>query len=175
MIGWHVPAADHPDMPALSVLSSILAGGRTSRMDRRLVQAERIASTVHASIGPGTRYPLLFTIGAQPRGPHTVRDVERAVYEEIRRIRDEPPRPEEIQRVVNQIQAGEIRRLQSFLGLAFQLAESEVFHGDWRETFRTWRDYLDVTPADVQRVARTYFRSENRTVGWTRPPDEAGQ
>ncbi len=171
MIGWHVPAADHEDMPALSVLSSILAGGRTSRLHRRLVQDERLALGVGAGIGPGCGYPLLFIITAQPRQPHTVRELEAAIYEEIHRIQDTPPTAEEIRRVVNQIQAGEIRRLQSYLGLAFQLAESEVYNDDWRETFRTWRDYLDVTPDAVQRTARTYFQPTNRTVGWTRRPD----
>lgn len=171
MVGWHVPDASDPDMPALSVLASILAGGRTSRLNRRMVQDERIALNVSAGIGPGVRYPLLFTVSAQPQGGHTVAEVEAEIYQEIERVQQEPPAAVEIQRVVNQIQAGEIRRLQSNLGLAFQLADSQVYHDDWRETFRAWRDYLEVTPEDVQRVARTYFTSTNRTVGWTRRPD----
>lgn len=173
IVGWHVPDGSHPDAPALSVLSSILAGGRTSRLDRRLIQEERAALGVSASIGPGVRYPLLFTISAQPQGESTTAQLEAAIYEEVDRIRREPPAPEEVRRVVNQIQAGEVRRLQSPLGLAFQLADSETYHDDWRETFRAWRDFLEVTPEDVRRVAETYLRAENRTVGWTRRPEDA--
>ena len=51
------------------------------------------------------------------------------------------------------------------MGLAFQLAESaSAYDGDWRATFRYTERLLAVGPADVQRVARTYLRPENRTV-----------
>jgi len=70
----------------------------------------------------------------------------------------------ELTRVRNQIAAGSIRRIQSNLGLAFQLAESASLHGDWRATFRLSDRLRTVTPEDVRRVVETYFTQNNRTV-----------
>jgi predicted Zn-dependent peptidase len=54
--------------------------------------------------------------------------------------------------------------MQSNLGLAIQLAESESLLGDWRETFRSSGRLTAVTPEDVRRVAARYFDAANRTV-----------
>jgi predicted Zn-dependent peptidase len=113
---------------------------------------------------PGARDPLLFTIGAAPRSPHTTAELERAIEAELERLREEPPSADELERIRNQLEAGNVRRLRSNLGLAFQLAESSTFHGDWRTTFRLTQRLQEVTPEDVQRVVRRYFNPSNRTV-----------
>lgn len=163
-IGWHVPSTLHPDAPALAVLSSVLTGGRTSRLHRRLVTDEQVASAVYSSMGPGNLYPRLFQVEATPLHPTRTVDLEEIIYEEIRRLAAEEPTEEEVERVRNQIAAAEVRRLQSNFGLALQLADSESLFGDWRTTFRSTERLRGVTPEDVQRVAAEYFRPENRTV-----------
>ena len=163
-IGWHVPSSRHRDAPALAILSSILTGGRTARLHRRLVTDEQIAASVFSSMGPGSRYPQLFTIDTSPVSPASTSDLERAIYEEIAEIARSGPTDAEVQRVRNQIAAGAIRRIQSSLGLAFQLADSESLFGDWRETFRTSELLQGVMADDVRRVANEYLRQANRTV-----------
>ena len=163
-IGWHVGSIHAEDTPALVMLTSLLTGGRTARLHRRLVLEDRSAVGVTAGLGPGSRYPLLFTIQAAPRAPHTTADLEAAIYEELDRLASEPPEPVELERVRNQYQAGEVRRLVSNLGLALQLAESESLLSDWRATFEYSRRVQAVTPEDVSAVVRKYFRPENRTV-----------
>ena len=165
LMGWHVPEPDHPDYPALEVLAHVLTGGNTSRLHRRLVLEERAATVVSASLQPGGLDPQLFVIGAAPAESRTVADLERLIDEEIARLQAEPPADSELERIRNQLEAGEVRRLRSNLGLAFQLAGSaSAYDGDWRATFRYTQRLLAVEAADVQRVARTYFRPENRTV-----------
>jgi predicted Zn-dependent peptidase len=164
LIGWHVPAPDHPDYPALSVLAYLLSGGNTSRLYRRLVLDENAAVGVSVSLEPGEYDPQLFVIGAAPRAPHTTAELERKIYEEIARLQAEPPEPIELERIRNQLEAGEIRRLRSSLGLAFQIAGSATSYGDWRTTFRLSRRLQAVSPEDLRRVAQTYLRVENRTV-----------
>ena len=165
LMGWHIPGPGHPDYPALAVLTHVLTGGTTSRLHRRMVLEERAATSVAASIQPGGMDPQLLVIGAAPAESSTTADLERLIDEEIARLQAEPPDTLELGRIRNQLEAGEIRRLRSNLGLAFQLAESASVHdGDWRATFRYTERLLAVEPADVQRVARTYLRPENRTV-----------
>ncbi len=163
-VGWRIPPTDHDDGAALAMLSSVLAGGRSSRLYRRLVLEDRIASGVTASMGPGRLYPGLFTIDASPRSPHSAREVEEAIYQEMERLKEAPPHPSELQGIRNQLEAAEVRRLRSNLGLALQLAESASLLGDWEAGFRFYGRMQGVTPEDVRRVARTYFGPQGRTV-----------
>lgn len=165
LMGWHVPNTFHDDAPALNVLARILAGGRTGRLYRRLVQEDGISTSVSVSVGPAVRGPGLLTIAAQPMGEHTAADVEAVIEEELDRIRTEPPSDREIERVRNQLESADVRRLGSNLGLAFQLVDSVIYHGDWRETFRSGQRLEAVTAEDVRRVAAEYLTRENRTVG----------
>ncbi len=163
-MGWHVPSSVSDDGPALAVLASLLTGGRTSRLYRRLILEDRIAGGVFASLGPGSRFPQLLQIDATPRAPHTAAEVERAVLDEIRRLAEEGPTEDELRRVRTQVAAGSIRRLRAQLGLAFQLAESAALFGDWRETFR-YADRLRAVDAEaVRRIAATYLTPERLTV-----------
>ena len=164
MVGWHVVDNLDADMPALVMLTSLLTGGRTSRLYQRLVLRERLATSVSASMGPGSRFAQLFTISAVPRAPHNTLDIEAAVYEELDRLAGQPPDDIELQRIRNQVEAGNVRRLTSNLGLAMQLASSASLYGDWRDGFRFSSRLQRVTAEDVSRVARTYFTRENRTV-----------
>jgi predicted Zn-dependent peptidase len=171
-IGWHVPAATDPEAPAVALLSSLLTGGRTSRLYRRLIQEDGLATGVFSSMGPGDRYPQLFQLDATPQAPHTTQEVEAAIYEEIDRLATEGPTEAELQRVRNQIEAGQVRRLQSNLGLAFQMVASASLYGDWRETFRFPDRLAAVTAEDIRRVAARYLTAANRTVATLRREEE---
>jgi len=164
LVGYHVPNPQHPDGPALAVLSQVLTGGRSSRLFQRLVIRDRVATTIASFQFPGSLYPRMFTFQGVPIAPHTTQEIEAAVYEELDRLQREPPTEQELQRIRNQADAGAIQRLQSNFGLAFQLSNSEALWYDWRRTFRDQAALARVTAADVQRVAKTYFNPSNRTV-----------
>ena len=170
-IGWPVVESAHSDAPALTVLSWLLTGGRTSRLHRRLVIQDRVATTIYSSMGPGIQFPAIFTIDATPRSPSTTDDVEAAVYAELDSLRRTPPSERELQRIRNQLEAGEIRRLTSNLGLALQLAGSASAFGDWRTTFGFTDRLAAVEREDVRRVAQRFFTREHRTVATVVRPD----
>ena len=163
-VGWHTVSEHHPDSPALTMLASVLAGRRTSRLYRRLVTGDRLAASVTATTVPGSRFPGQFVVHVTPRAPSTPARIEAALYEELERLALEPPEQRELQRVRNQLVASGVRRLQSNLGLALQLASSVTRFGNWRATFERTELLHEVQPADVQRVVQTYFTRENRTV-----------
>ena len=173
-IGWHVPQMEHPDAPALAMLSSLLTGGRTSRLYDALVLRDRLATYVGASLGPGERFPRLLGIDAVPRAPHTTAELEAAIEAVLLDLATTSPTEADLQRVRNQVAAGRVRRLAGNLGLALQLAGSATFQEDWRTTF-DWASRIEaVTPEDVQRVAAAYLTRSNRTVATlVRPPGGA--
>ncbi len=164
LIGWHVPGALHDDAPALAMLSAILAGGKTSRLYRRLVLDDRLAQGVSASLAPGARHPRLLLVGAAPADDHPAAELEGAIYEEIERLRREPPTEAEMRRIRNRLEAGGVYRLQGGFGLAVQLVESVALWGDWRATFREIERYRAVEADDIRRVAERYLTRANRTV-----------
>lgn len=174
-MGWRVPSLFHEDTPALAVLGSLLTGGRSARLYRRLILDDRLATFVSAGRGPGDRHPNLFTLDVSPRAPHTPDQIQRVIEEELGRMIDEPPTLDEVERVKRQVESGRVRRLQSNLGLAFQLASSASALGDWRATFELTDRLADVTPSDVQRVLGRYFDRNNLTVAVLVPLDEGAR
>jgi predicted Zn-dependent peptidase len=175
-IGWKVPPGRTEDGPALHMLTSLLTGGRSSRLYRRLVLEDRIATGVVSSIEPGQLFNGLFTIQTSPLHPHSSQEVEAAIYEELEEMRLTPPAERELQRVRNQLEASEVRRLRSNFGLALQVAGSATLFGDWRVTFDFTERLLLVTPEDIQRVLEKYFKAESRTVATlVKPLPEGGE
>jgi len=135
-----------------------------------MVTEEQLVTGVYASTGPGSLFPQLFQIDAVPRSGQSLDRIEATIYEEIERLARTGPDESELERVRHQVAAGDVRRMTSHLGLAFQLADSEAILGDWRETFRTSRLVDAVSGEDVRRVAAEYLVRANRTVAvLTRP------
>jgi predicted Zn-dependent peptidase len=165
LIGYHVPVAPHPDAYAIEVLAAVLGQGRTSRFYKTIYEdLELTSEPPDVSMEPGSKLPDLFTIGAVPRHPHTVDEVEQAIYAEIENIAAEPPAERELQRIRNTIDAQMVRSLGSNYGIAFQLGFSELIRGDWHTYLEDIERIKAVTPEQVSAVARKYLVPANRTV-----------
>ena len=177
LIGYHKPSASHPDDDVFDVLESLLSEGRTSRLYKRLVQEKQLALNISAfSDYPGAQYPNLFVISAAPRAPHTTTEIEQAVYEELDRLKREPVSPHELQKILNQVDAAQVRALRSNSGMASRLAYFQAISEDWRETFKRRDRIAKVTPDDIRRVAAQYFTKSNRVVATlVKPEDGAGK
>ena len=104
-------------------------------------------------------------IAATPLAPHSVTEVETAIYEEHDRLKTEPISAKEFERVLNGLDADLVRSLRSNSGLASQLAFYQTVAGTWRYVLNARDRIAAVTPADVQRVAAQYLTKPNRTVG----------
>ena len=176
VIGFKKPSKLHPDRAVFDVISSILSDGRTSWLYTDLVRDRQIALQAGGFPDfPGSKYTSLFLFYAFPTSGHSVAENEKAMYGLIDKMRNEPVDAETLNRVKAKARANLIGALDSNAGLARQLASNEAGYGDWRQLFR-WLDEMNkVTAEDVQRVAREYFKKENRTVAYLVPPSEEPQ
>ena len=166
VIGYHKPALGDPDDGVFDVIAAVLTHGRTSRLHTTLVQEKQLAASVDSDANyPGVRAPNLFILTANPLVPHTVTEVETAIYEELERLKREPVSPKELEKVINNLDAALVRALRSNSGLASQLAFYQTVAGDWRYILKGRDKMAAVTAADIQRVAAQYFTKTNRTVG----------
>lgn len=166
IIGYHKPAVSDPDDYVLDVISMILGSGRTSRFYKKLVIEKQLATEVGVFDAPGSRFPNLFVISANPRAPHSIREVEDAIKAELDLLKSEPVADRDLKRILNKIEYEEARRMGTNGGLARNLTEYEAVTGSWRYMIEYRSKVIKVTPEDIQRVARRYFTDENRTVGF---------
>jgi predicted Zn-dependent peptidase len=165
IMGFHKPNAPHPDDAVCEIIEGVLSYGRTSRLYRRLVEGEKIAVSASASNGfPGERYPNLFILSGTPRHPHSLAELEKALLEELERLKKEPVPLPELQKIRNQIQTSFLRNLDSNSSLAYWLSYGQSLFGTWRYVTDRIQAYEKVTPEDVRRVAQKYFIPRNRTV-----------
>lgn len=166
VIGFHKPSINAPDDYVFDVISMIMGNGRTSRLYKKLVVEKQIAADISVFDAPGSRYPNLFVVHANPRAPHTLKEIEEAILAELLLLKNEPVAERDLQRVLNKIEYEEARRMGTNGGLARNLTEYEAVTGSWRYMTEYRRKVASVTPADIQRVARQYFTRENRMVGF---------
>lgn len=165
IMGYHKPSAPSMDDYVFDIIENILGRGRTSRLYKELIQTKRIAESVSTYAGsPGARFSNLFMVYATPRHPHTLCDIEKAVNDEINKIKNIPVSDQEIQRVKKQLKADFIRSLATNSGIAGSLSYYEALLGDYRYISRYNKVIEKITPADVLRVAGIYLNNSNRTV-----------
>lgn len=173
-VAFHVPAARHGDFFALTVLNAVLAGAsgflvgggvtnHTSRLYQALVEKE-FAIDVNGGLMT-TVDPGLYQLAATAWPGRPLIDVETALSVEIERLQDAPVTQAELEKAQRQARALFAYASESTTHQAFWLGYSEIF-ADY-EWFTRYLDNIDaVTTEDVQRVAQTYLRAQNRTTGW---------
>ncbi|HKP10727.1 MAG TPA: pitrilysin family protein [Blastocatellia bacterium] len=172
MVGYHVPQTAGGDYYALQVLRTILFSGQSSRMYQRLVDKGQLAISVDMRMEFAFD-PTLLVVVAQPRGGVATEAVERAIYDEFDKVRQQPVSDQEIAKAKNILLANFYREMKTISGRANTLGNYEVFFGDYRKLFDAAQEYNKVTKDDVRRVAEKYFGDKNRTVATLVP--EAGE
>lgn len=163
MMGFHKPVAPNDDDYVFSVIDSILSHGRTARFDKNVVRQKKVALSVGTFTAPGDKYPNLFVVNGEPHPPHTTEDVEKAVWEELEKLKKEPVSREELDKVINNMESDFIHGLASHYGMARLLSSYQLVRGDWREAIREMEKIRAVTSEDIQRVAVKYFVKANST------------
>ncbi len=164
LIGYHVPTKPDKDSYALEVLASLLSGYESAILDKKLIQELQIARYVSCYAGPGNRYPNLLTFSSQPIAPNSCADIEKVIYEEIERLKNEPVPEREFQKVINQLKARFIYGVQYNMGIAYQLGFFDMFYGGWQNIDSYVNKITEVTPEQIMEVAKKYLTKKNRTV-----------
>jgi zinc protease len=166
VIAHKIPNGLSSDQPAIAVMDSILSGGKDSRLYRTLVDkgfalsASARADSFHdmslhfmtANLAPGT----------------TQSQAEKALLEQIELIKTQGVTAEEVAQARQQYRAQRAYRLDGTDSVVDELNEW-IATGDWTEFVRFSDAVEKVTPADVQRVAKTYLNEDQSTTGWFVP------
>jgi len=164
MIAYHVPEARHEDYYALNILNSILTGGKSSRLYTSLVDKKQLANSIFSGYSESFDPTLFQFYAVTAKGIHE-NDLEKAIYTELEKIKQEGITEAELQKIKNQKLMEFYDQVETINGKSNNIGTYEVFFGDYRKMFDAPALYNKVTVADVQRVATKYFTRQNRTVG----------
>ena len=185
-VSYHAPAASHEDFFPFLILDSILSGpeglnmfggggisNKTSRLYSRMVEDEDLAVSVSGSL-PATLDPYLYSLDLIIHPSSTPEAALKALDDEVMRLQETPPPLEELQRATKQARALFAYGSESITNQAFWMGFSEMFASyDW---VTGYLEKLEaVTPEDVQRIAQTYLRPQNRIVGIYQPHNKGNQ
>jgi zinc protease len=163
-IVYRVPESKHEDFYALTLLSDILSSGNSSRLYSSLVDEKQLASTVFTSYDYSFD-PTLFSFYLIANSGVNEAELEKAVYEEIEKIKKEGIRENELQKVKNQKLIQFYNQVATINGKSNNIGTYEVFFGDYRKMFDAPELFNKVSVDDIKRVANKYFAKSNRTVG----------
>jgi len=156
---WNIPGYNTRDLALLNLASEVLASGKNSRLYKRLVYTDQIATSVSAGVGPfeiGSQFEMTATV--KPGGDPAA--VKKAMDEELARFLDKGPTKEELERIKTADYAAFVRsieRIDGSGGKAAILGESMLYGGspDFYKTSLNW--LRTATVADVQRASRAWL------------------
>ena len=163
VVGYHVTYDGHPDAYPLHVAAKILSDGNSARIPRELTYNKRLALTAFGS-GNITEDPNLFYAVAVLQPGRTVAEAEQALIEEFEKLKREPVGAAELQRAKNQWARDYIISRETIQEKAMHLAHAAVIHNDIATADGEFDIFMNVSAADIQRVAKTYFNETNRVV-----------
>jgi zinc protease len=156
---WNVPQYGSADADYLMLVTRCLAAGKVSRLYKRLVYDDQIATAVQATMDEneiGSQFYITTT--ARPGGD--LAKVEKEVDEEMARFLNEGPEPKELERVKTQFVAGFIRgvdRIGGFGGKSDVLAHGQAFLGDAEAYKIQLKRVQDATVQDLKSAARRWL------------------
>lgn len=158
-ISFHMCSKDDADYQAWDLLSDVLSGGHSSRLQQRLVKEKRIFTAVNAFL-MGERDPSLFTVAGHISAGVSVEEAEAAIWEELEQMKSELVAEKELEKVKNQIEANHEFAEMDLLNRAIGLAYHELL-GDAESINQEKEKYMRVTREDLQRLAKTFLVTEN--------------
>jgi zinc protease len=158
-LAWLTPRHFEPGDAALDIVSDVLAGGKNSRLYKRLVYDMQIAQDVNAS-QQSQALSSAFQITATARPGHTIAELQKVIDEEILKLQNEPPSAHELERSVNTIEASFYNRMErvgGFGGKADQLNGYYTVTGDPDFFNEDLARYRALSASDIRAAAQQFL------------------
>ena len=170
-VAWHVPARGTPEHFAMGLIDELLLQGEDSALWRRIVAERGYAGSVGGGInllGNMFTYdgPMLWTLSLLHDATTPADAILAEIDTEVARLQQEPVPRADLERALTKVRTGlyDVVGSSTRIGLVELLACFALFDDDPARINRIEEGFRAVTPELIQRVAREYLRSANRTV-----------
>ncbi len=171
-----VTKKNSPTPYALDILSGILCGDNSSRLQKALILTQRVANDVECSYSPLYLHENLFYIYAVPNPPYTIQDVLNSLAVELTKIQTTLVSPDELNRVKTTVKAQKIYERDTLQAQAFAIGVPESLNLSWRISENYSKAIDKITAEDLQNAAKTWIKPENSTIGVLNPlPKKSNQ
>jgi zinc protease len=163
-VAWLTPPHFAPGDAALDMVADALAGGKNSRLYKRLVYDLQIAQDVSAYQG-SQALSSSFVIQATARPGHTTEELLKVIDEEVAKLQSETPPDRETQRSKNSIEASFLKRLEQVGGFGGKADQLNAYFTDTGNPDYFNQDlarYRALSPSDVRAAAAQYLTKDRR-------------
>ncbi len=157
------PKSDDPDIPALTVASTILSGGESSRLYQSLIYKQQIAQEASFSLDNRVEGGLLYFLAIASEG-NSAETLEKSLLAELKTIQAKGVTAKEMLKAKNQLIAEAVRGREDNDGKAISIERAVAYKHDPKSVNTGIQELQKVTAADVQRVMKKYFSDTNRVV-----------
>lgn len=172
IIGFNGVKVGEAEDYIFDIIDGILAGGKTGRLYKSMVEGERIAGSIGAQNSSG-RYPGWYGVQIELLPGKDRKKAESIVFAELAKLAKEPVTAEELARVKRQLLASYVFKQEDVHSLCDTIAKSVTYADlDYAKNFLP--KVLAVTPADIQRVAGEYLKEQSAAIVWSIPEMAGG-
>lgn len=179
LMAYRVPVLRDPDKDwepyALDMLAGVLDGNEAARLNRTLVREQQLASSAGAGYDEIGRGPGLFYLSAVPTAGKTAEQTEQGLRQELQKLAAEGVTDEELKRVKAQIIASQVYQRDSMFFQAREIATAEITGLSYKTLDLMIEKLKQITPEQVQAVAKRYFTDDTLTVAYLDPQPISGK
>ncbi|OGT90527.1 MAG: peptidase M16 [Gammaproteobacteria bacterium RIFOXYA12_FULL_61_12] len=164
VVGREVKGDGEWEPYALEMLAAVLDGGGSARFARELVRGERVAVAASVDYEAFGRLPGMLTLDGIPAEGHNMAELEKALRQQVDRLKKEPVSEKEMERVRNQLLATKVYERDTVFYQAMRIGMMETIGLDWRLAENYVERMKQITPEQVMKAAQKYLNDDNLTV-----------
>lgn len=161
LYAYRTPGMKEKDAYVLNLISSILSGGKSSRLYKKMVDDKKSALQVLAFSDSQEDYGT-YIIGALPMAGVSLDDLGKDIDQEIEKLQNQLISEREFEKLRNQIETNFVNSNQSTEGIALSLADYYTFYKDTNLINKSVEIYRSITREDIQRAAKEYLNPNQR-------------
>ena len=157
-LAFPIPSLDHPDLPALDILSHILGEGLSSRLEQRIKEKQSLVDSIY-TYAYTPKNPGVFVIGFTTQENKVIKAAQ-TILNEIFSLDQEPITHAELALARTNIKSDAWYERETVEGLARKYGYFETTLGDYSFDKKYYQKIEEVEPEDLQQVTQRYFRKE---------------
>lgn len=167
---YRIPAIGTKDFYSAYMLSQLLSGGNSSRLNKKLIDEEQSAVYVGSFPFP-LEDPGIHLVFAVANMGVDAKKIENTIHDEINKIKENPITDQEFQKLRNMVESQFVSDNTSMVSIAENLANYKMFYGNTNLINTELSNFMAVTKEDIQKVAFNYFNEKNRVVLYYLPKE----
>ncbi len=171
---YHIPAVGSEDYYPINMLTTLLSGGRSSWLYKKLVDETQKAVYVGA-FPAALENPGLFISLAIANQGVDADELKNLIDQEIDKVKDSVITDEEMQKLKNQVETNYVNQNATDAGMAENLAYYYTIYGNTNAINTELDKLMNVTKEDIRRVADKYLKHSNRVVLYYLPEKKGGK